>query len=74
MSTRADRQRKYRQRQNEGVAVYRVPANYDILDALITDGRITEQEALNKQEVERALARVVVEWAFNFFVTHNAAR
>ena len=72
MASPADRQRKYRKRQARGVGVYRVPARFDVVEALIESGRLTEAQALDTALVGEALASIAVEWAFHFFVTRNA--
>lgn len=59
----ADRQRLYRKRQRDRLAVYRVPAGDDLLLALLTSGRLTESQALNRLRVEQEVAAVLAEWA-----------
>ena len=61
--TSAERQRRYRKRQQRSVAVYKVPANDDVLHALLTSGRLSEEEALDRVKVEAELAAVVREWS-----------
>ena len=62
-NTHADRQRRYRKRQRDGVAVYRVPAGDAVLLALIESGQLTESQALDPTRVEKQIAAVVAEWA-----------
>jgi len=62
-NTHADRQRRYRKRQRDGVAVYRVPAGDAVLLALIESGQLTESQALDPTRVEQQIAAVVAEWA-----------
>jgi hypothetical protein len=59
----ADRQRTYRQRQRDGVAVYHVPASDDVLLALMASGRLTEEQAMDRQRVEQEVVAVLSEWA-----------
>jgi hypothetical protein len=64
MTPAADRQRRYRQRQQRGSVVYRLDVDRDVvLGGLLESGRLTEGEALRRQLVERALAEVLEEWA-----------
>ena len=62
-NTHADRQRRYRKRQRDGLAVYRVPAGDDLLLALLTSGRLTEAQALDRNRVEQEVAAVLADWA-----------
>ncbi|MBD8552449.1 hypothetical protein [Sphingomonas sp. CFBP 8764] len=62
-NTHADRQRLYRKRQRDRLAVYRVPAGDDLLLALLTSGRLTEAQALDRHRVEQEVAAVLAEWA-----------
>ena len=59
----AARQRRYRRRQADGQAVYRVPGGDDILLALLVSGRLSEAGALDRAQVEQALGAVLKEWA-----------
>lgn len=71
MASPAERQRKYRKRQAKGVGVYRVPARFDVVEALIESGRITEDDALDPGIVGEALAGIAVEWTLKYFVMRN---
>ena len=62
-NTHADRQRLYRKRQRDRLAVYRVPAGDELLLALLTSGRLTESQALDRHRVEQEVAAVLAEWA-----------
>lgn len=62
-NTHAERQRLYRKRQRDRLAVYRVPAGDDLLLALLASGRLTESQALDRQRVEQEVAAVLAEWA-----------
>jgi len=73
----AGKQKDYRQRQAKGVVVLRVPVHeYQLLDALIAAGRLSDAEALDRSAVERQLSLLVDEWlaAWKFPVTGNASR
>jgi hypothetical protein len=72
VATKAERQRQYRKRQARGVGVYRVPTRFDVVEALIDAGRISEEESLDQVAVGDALSRIAVEWAVKYFVMRNA--
>jgi hypothetical protein len=60
----AERQRRSRGHRRAGEALYRVWASeWDVVEALVSSGRLTEAEALQRPLVERALAAVLIEWA-----------
>jgi hypothetical protein len=60
----AVRQRRARERRRRGLASYRVELpEYETIEALIRARRLSEQEALSKTAVERALAEVLADWA-----------
>jgi hypothetical protein len=58
---RARKQRLYRQRQRDRLAVLRVEAGDDLTAALIVAGRLSESEALNRREIERAVGEVLAD-------------
>jgi hypothetical protein len=54
------RQRRCRARRRRGVAVLHVEANeFELVDALLAAGRLTEAEALRRPLVEKAAARLL---------------
>lgn len=62
--------RAYRQRQRAGLVMLRVPVpQYQVVEYLIATGRLTVGEALDRRQVEHAVAEVVVDlaarWAAN---------
>jgi hypothetical protein len=58
------RKRAERARRKAGEVAYRLTViEYDVVGALIASGRLSEDEALHRALVERALAAVVIEWA-----------
>jgi hypothetical protein len=62
--SKARRQQRYRQRQATGeVAVTIVVPECQVAAALITSGRLTPGEALDRRAVARALGEVVVDWS-----------
>lgn len=64
MSGHAHRQRRYRLRQISGQAVLSVTVDFnDVVTALIASGRLTEDQAFDRGQVEVAVATVVGEWA-----------
>jgi hypothetical protein len=53
----------WRARQREGRAVFRLELFHDrVVEALIVSGRLSEDAALRRSEVERGLAAVVEQW------------
>lgn len=53
----------YKARQRRGLAVFRITAlEFETVNALIESGRLTAGDALDRREVERAVAEVVFEW------------
>ena len=58
----SDRSRRYRARLNQGVAVHRVEVGHDLLHALLDAKRLTPDGALDRREVERAVAEVLTDW------------
>jgi hypothetical protein len=60
----AARQRRSRARRKAGQTIYRVTVpEHAIAEALIEIGRLSPDEALRRELVERALSRVLVDWA-----------
>jgi hypothetical protein len=63
MSSHADRQRLYKRRQRQGEAVLLLDVHYyDLVEALLTSGRLTEEEALDRRQVARAAGDVLADW------------
>lgn len=61
--TPAERARRYRQRQSDRVALYRIAGDDSLLLALIEARRLTERDAQDRAKVEDALSEIVQEWA-----------
>jgi len=60
----AVRQRRARAHRRAGEVPYRLwLPQWDIVEALLRSGRLTEAEALRRPLVEQALASVLAEWA-----------
>ena len=59
----SERQRRYRRRQRQGIAVYRVAAGDRVIDALIAAGRLSEREAGDRDRIDAELSAVAAEWA-----------
>jgi hypothetical protein len=59
-----DRQARWRERQRDGRACYRLELSRDrVIEALLASGRLSEDAALRREQVERELACVIDEWA-----------
>jgi hypothetical protein len=57
------RKQRYRDRQRLGQCVLRVVApEHDLAEALLEAGRLTDDEALSRDHVERALTAVVLDF------------
>jgi hypothetical protein len=60
----AARKRRARERERNGRAIFKVECDHDaVVLALLETGRISEQAALDRREVERALAVVLHDFA-----------
>ena len=60
MSSHATRQKAYRERQRDSLAVLAVPVRYhDFIAALLRSTRLNEGEALDRRLVEDAAAKVL---------------
>jgi hypothetical protein len=59
---RATRQRRYRQRQNAGEAVYRIAVKPVVIEALLARG-MSEADSLDRARVAAELALVLAQWA-----------
>ncbi len=57
--TRAERQRRYRQRQQRGIKVYSVEVDDQGIANLIDAGLLNENEAFNDENIAGAIARLV---------------
>ena len=57
---RSHRQRKYRERQRNGIKVVHLPIKYNpVVEALIVSGALTEAEAVDERKVETVLVEVI---------------
>jgi hypothetical protein len=61
--TRAERQRRWRQRQRAGEFIARIPVGHSVIEALIASDSIDECQALDKHEVELVLSAKLASWA-----------
>jgi hypothetical protein len=69
------RQAKWRERVREGRACYRLDLNCErVVWALIESGRLSEDAALRRSEIERELAAVVEQWADLWLVEKRRRR
>ena len=59
----AERMRRYRRRRRQGVLVVRAEVSTDVLNALITMGWLTADEAQNADAVGKAIGRLTKSWA-----------
>jgi hypothetical protein len=60
----AERVKRHRRRQRAGLAVFRVAVpEHAAVQALLQSGRLTPEAALDRRQVECALAEVFVEWS-----------
>lgn len=63
MNAASARTARYRNRQKNDVIVLRIEVNaYDLADALIATGLITEAETRDRNKVEAAANEVMVDW------------
>ena len=59
-----DRQARWRARVRDGRACYRLELDRDrVIEALLASGRMSEDAALRREQVERELATVIEQWA-----------
>jgi hypothetical protein len=64
-ATAGVRQQRARQRQRDGLRIFRLECQHDqLVLALIESQRITERDALDHANVERAAAQVITEVRF----------
>jgi hypothetical protein len=57
------KQNGYRRRRRQGSIVLKIEAaEYPLIEALITSGRLTPDQALDRAEIEREIAAVVEDW------------
>jgi hypothetical protein len=62
--------RRYRARRRAGLMAYQIVCNeFELIEALLVAGRLTEREALDRHAVERATGEVVSEWAQRWLAT-----
>ncbi len=59
----AERMRRYRRRRRQGVLVVRAEVSTDVLNALITTGWLTADEAQNADAVGKAIGKLTESWA-----------
>jgi hypothetical protein len=57
------RTRRYRQRRQDGVAVYRVEISATVIDMLVRLGWLRDGEATDSREVSRAIAALLADAA-----------
>lgn len=56
--------RDYRARQRAGLSLLRTPVpHFELVTALIESERLTPAQALDRRQVERAAAEILVEWS-----------
>jgi hypothetical protein len=59
----AEHQKVYRRRQRNGHAVLRVSADYySLIEALLLAGRLTDDAAFDRRQVEDAASLVLADW------------
>lgn len=57
------KQRSYRRRLSRGLAMLKVTAPlYPLVEAMITSGRLSPEQALCRAEIERQAAAILEEW------------
>ena len=57
------KQRSYRKRRANGVAVLKIEAPlYLLIEAMLTAGRLSPEQALQRSEVEREAGAILEEW------------
>jgi hypothetical protein len=63
MNGNAVRQARFRDRQREDRAVFRVEVERDaLIEALVSSGRLSPAEFLSRDCVENSLSRLIAEW------------
>jgi hypothetical protein len=63
VSSAAQRQAAYKRRQRHGEAVLALRCEYfPLIEALLASSRLTEADALDRGQVESAVAEVVRDW------------
>jgi hypothetical protein len=63
MSSAADRQAAYKRRQRHGEVILALRCEYfGLIEALLTAGRISETDALDRRQVELAAGEVLRDW------------
>jgi hypothetical protein len=61
---RGERQRRARQRERDGLAVFTIVGHHDrLVTALLATGHLTESAALRREAVNQALGQVLDEWS-----------
>jgi hypothetical protein len=57
------RQKNYRRRRRHGAAVLAVEVQFDALvEAMVSSGRLTPEQALSRHEVEQQVSAIVEDW------------
>ena len=62
-SQAARKQSRYRARLRSGRVILLETPIDEVVEALLRAGRLTERQALDRSQVERAVAEVVTEWS-----------
>jgi hypothetical protein len=64
MLSAAEKKRAQRRRQRAGQCVYRVVApEIAVIEAILITGLLSDEEALDRRQVERVLGVVLAQWA-----------
>ena len=58
----ADRQRRYRKRQKDGVQVVPLPVGYTLIDRLIDEGLLSPDDALDPGKLAEAILKTVTRY------------
>jgi hypothetical protein len=58
-----ERQRRWRERQQSGCAVYQVTVTGEVLDMLVRLGWLRDSEATDRQQVSRAISELLADAA-----------
>ena len=61
--TATERKRRERARRRDGLEQYRLELPVGIIEALISSGRLSADQALRPKLVEKELASVLTQWA-----------
>ena len=58
-STAANRQKRYRARQRQSVAIVSIPVNEAMVVRLIANGHLSPEEAENRQSIGQSIVKVL---------------